>query len=187
MPFWLHESRLTITCKSISLWHKVVITIGIFTLIVLSFLFFVYFPLHFQLHQIQQELIALESQKRVFESVICRFDEVIKEYNDVSADFKQLADSSFSMRRAVGNLLRLMQADGISCRGIKTQHRTNKGFFEKHYISFIGKGSFQKILRFLNDVVTSNCPIKFKSFHVYQSSGGALIFKAVIRIVDVDG
>ncbi len=186
MPFWLHEPLLMLTIKGTPIRTRLITSMAIMVTFTLLWIIFFFIPQQKQLTCQKNEYELLSKQRVAFVSVVEHSDAITKQHQELVAIFDSLQQSSGSIQKTMSVLLQLMQCHEISCRGIEERGSKATAFYEKHYISMTGRGSFKQIIDFLHDVEVMRCPIKFKT--LTMNKGKKLLkFQSLVRVINMQG
>lgn len=185
MPFWLHTSKAMLMLGRFSLRQKLIACI-----VLIAFALFIGWygfcvPLRYKHQRIKHNLEALQQQEVLFHQKAHHAHQVTQLHARFGEQIKELIAKSYTPQKTMAHLLELMQKHKISCRGIKPQAVAPKNFYEKHYVSVGGRGTFGNILAFLRDMQDCNVATKCKTLSIRKDSYRDLKFTLLVRVISV--
>lgn len=185
MPFWLHEPKVMLAVKGLSLGRKIGAITCVASIFFCGCLFLCYMPLQKSIVEKTKSLNVLATQKGLFEKATDCYDTLLAQHSMLDSQFKKSTTKSRSAQKTINAILKVMRKHDISCRGIQPLSVKKKDFYEKHYVLVNGRGSFKKVLAFLHDIKQESSPIKYKSVQLTRHRKNVLAFTMQMRIVRV--
>ena len=182
MPFWLHEHKIMLFCKSQPLRYKVSATGIALGLLGLGWCIGIFTPWQKDLDQKQRTYSALLEQKKIFEPVITQYHCCCEKYDQLKQTYASLAHAR-SLQHIISTMLALMHQNNITCGGIARGQTSDKRFYQRHELTFVCKGSYCNLLAFLKMLDEGKQPIECRALHLHKNKNKSLACTMHVCIV----
>ena len=185
MSFWLHQHPLVRVLSSLPAGYCYGLAGLISLLGVGAICMRTIVPTQRCATQVAKQLAALEIQVSAFEQVLDQQQQLSTEHSQLITKKQAFASDIATLQDTLNNLLTLMRANNVSCRGIVPLAGEQEGLHEKSIIAVKGKGSFVKVISLLQALEQPHYPITLRAVNLVKMRGNTVALDAMVQVISV--
>ena len=185
MSFWLHQHPVVRALSSLPARYCYAFA-GLISLLCVAIICMrTIVPTQRRVHQVEQQLAALETQVTVFEQVLEQKQQLSAEHGKLTTQKQAFVADIATLQDTLNDLLMIMRDHKVSCRGIVPLGGKQEGLHEKHMVAVKAKGTFTKLISLLQALEQPQYPLTLRAVNLVKTRGTMVYLDAMVQVISV--